>query len=124
PRIEGTAKENYGTVVVIETNGKQLRCIFSHPLKHLYTVSYGKFLLERWVKKVKQGFMRKDSFSWQEIQKPSQLELILLKARESFLCAVDIETSKDGLLITSVAYTFGYMDNKSGAVTTENYVVP
>lgn len=124
PTVEGSANDNYGTKKTFATvGGDELKFLLCRPFKQLYSTDSGFFLLERFAKKLATTFTKKDLFRWNFIDNSSQLDSLLLKVRNSFLCAVDIETSKEGLLITSVAYTFGFI-NKQGHIHTENYVIP
>lgn len=124
PTLEGTAADNYGALTKIPALRKDsadLPIILLPPLANQFS-NGGTFML-RWFLEKLRGLrgIRTDKFSWDFVE-PYNLEAVLRTAQESFLCAVDIETSRDNLLITSCAYTFA-LKSQDGTVRTKSYVV-
>lgn len=121
PYVEGTATPNIGTVFNI-TGEYPVRIILIPQILSLYRENSGTFMMHHWLKKLSQGTgTEKDGFAW-EFVTPRNLDKIRLEMNLSYLCAVDIETTKDDLKITSVAYTYG-VTNKKGEIRTKSYVV-
>ena len=79
--------------------------VFVHPLKQLLTVSYGKFLMDRYASKLThpQNWYSATDFSWQICTESNVAEALEL-FKGAFAIAVDIETSKDPLAITCIGY--------------------
>lgn len=123
PAMAGTLSENYGTVVEFDgIRGGTCRLILVPTFMSMYTQNAGPFILNHYCQKLAQGGMVKgDKFSWEYLT-PANFEAAKEVASKSFLCAVDIETSKEFLRIESCAYTFG-IRNSDGSVTTKSFVV-
>jgi DNA polymerase I-like protein with 3'-5' exonuclease and polymerase domains len=123
PALQGSAKDNYGTVVEFEgIRGEKLRMIFVPTFLTIYTQNYGSFLLEHYCNKLARGgILKKDKFNWLYLT-PSILDQVAEQSKDSFLCGVDIETDKYNLRITSCSYTFCF--DRDGLVVTQTYVVP
>ncbi len=125
PHLEGTENDNIGTVLEFTspTNvSVTLRIILLPSLVFNFSQNHGAFLIDHFLQKlVTKRFLKKDGFNW-EFVLPSNVNSIAESSKGSFLCAVDIETTKEGLKITSVAYTFGFLST-SGIVSTKTYVI-
>lgn len=104
PSLEGSVTDNYGMKLYV--SGTPL--IFVPPLKQIYTVNYGKFILHRYCKKVIGGykdFLEKDSFTYKLLE-PQNIDTMYRLFEKACLVAVDIETgNSEYRIITSVAYT-------------------
>lgn len=123
PATTGTTSENYGTVIEFAgIRGETCRLILVPTFMSMITQGSGAFVLNNYCEKLsKGGLVKGDQFRW-EFVTPQNLEQIKAIAESSFLCAVDIETSRDGLKITSCAYTFGVKES-NGAISTHTFVV-
>lgn len=119
PDLTGTASENEGCLLAFKgLKGEDLRIILLPRLATLFTQKAGKFLLNHFCEKLAQGgILNKDKFTWAFVY-PENLAQIRDKLNEAKLIAVDIETTKQDLAITSVAYTCLNPD-----MTTSSYVV-
>lgn len=94
-----------------------------NPVEHLYTVSYGKFLYERYLSKFIEPtkWFAQTPFSWELANESSIADLYELLC-SSLYCATDIETSVVDRRITCVSYTCcGLVD---GFYSTHTFVIP
>jgi len=97
--------------------------VFVHPLKQLLSISYGKFLMDRYASKLThpENWHSATEFSW-EIATEARLASLLELFENAFAIAVDIETSKDPLAITCIGYCgIFYLD---GVFQTHSIVLP
>ena len=94
-----------------------------NPLKQCVTVSYGKFLLDRYVSKIfkPDNWLPSIPFSFKMLETADDFERAIFYMAISMAVAVDIETRKD-LSISSVSYSCLYMDKGKYAINT--FVVP
>ena len=94
-----------------------------NPLKQCVTVSYGKFLLDRYVSKIfkPDNWLPSIPFSFKMLETADDFERAIFYMAISMAVAVDIETRKD-LSISSVSYSCLYMDKGKHAINT--FVVP
>lgn len=115
--LAGKPSDNWGLRLVISG----VPMILVPPLKHIYTVPSGKFLLERFTKKLMldgADFLKKDAFTWKMLA-PEDIDKVETLMNKAALIAVDIETGPAELrIITSVAYT-GLINGR-----TYTYVIP
>ena len=91
-------------------------------LKQTITLSYGQFLLERYVSKITEPskWMKPDKFSWSLVEGEKYEQLFSeLQDPNTLLAAVDIETRKEPLSISSISYTI-----VTRQLATRTYVVP
>lgn len=107
PFLEGSLNDNIGTVLEFDgLNGETLRLVLLPVLKTMFVVNHGHFLIDHFCGKLKNGgILRKDRFDWKFVT-PQNLEETWNGIDSSKICAVDIETSRDGLRITSCSYTW------------------
>ena len=115
-KLDGSVDDNHG--FYYERQG--LRLIVIPALVWKFSVPEGEFLIKHYLHKLSapQEFISKDAFSWQFLT-PENFEFTFLRwHKRAKLIAVDIETHKEGLRITSVAYT-ALLDN----LKTETYVI-
>lgn len=124
PHLEGTANDNTGTVISFEDSGSQFRIILLPPMVNQFTDNSSLFLIDHFCKKLSMGgTLRKDSFTWDFVV-PSNLNSIADRINAcSFLVAVDIETSRTDLKITSVSYTAGTIAEDGCTIRTYTYVI-
>lgn len=116
-QLSGSPNDNYGTMAKF-TLLSSVDVIFIPPLTQLYKVPEGQFLLQHYLEiKLQRKLLNKDRFRWQFVT-PKNLETAVSLAASSPLVAIDIETSKVNLLITSCSYTILLPD-----FSTETYVV-
>lgn len=110
PYLEGSENDNRGTVLDLDNTlfpalGK-IRVMLINPFQSIYTENSGPFLLDHYLGKlVNGGVLAKPLFDWAFVT-PANIDYIELLMGSASLCAVDIETSKEDLRITSVAYSF------------------
>lgn len=103
PLVEGTATENTGA----QYTRDGITVTLLPPLKSLHTQNAGTFLLKHYTRKLIQPELvsvRKGPFSYTTIT-PSNLEVIFQVLDAALLVAVDIETMREPVRMTSIAYT-------------------
>lgn len=103
---------------------KSLEIVFISPLKQLFTVSYGKFIAQRFISKVTapESWNEATDFSWHLIESSNSQEIIN-ELSQAYAIAADIETFRSPLSIRCIGYTGIYI-SKSGDITTRSYVLP
>lgn len=101
-----------------------LEIVFVNPLDQLFSISYGKFLAERYISKVSNPakWGEATEFRW-SILSPEMVEACYTRALAAYAIAIDIETFKSPLSIRCIGYTFIYLD-PNGAIRTESAVLP
>lgn len=104
---------------------KGIEIVFISPLKQIFSVSYGKFLAERFISKVvsSQKWMEASEFRW-AVLTPENFNEALAYAKSSDAIATDIETFRDPLAIRCIGYTFVDLRHSSGKPVTQSYVLP
>lgn len=118
--LEGSTNDNLGTVLELDIKDHGIvRVCLLPQLKSLFTTNPGRFLMDHYTRKLaKGGILKKDPFKW-EFVTPKNLDEVELLMDQSPICAVDVETTKVGRLITSCAYTWL---NPDGQTTTTRVV--
>lgn len=114
--LEGSVTDNHG--FYYERDG--LRLVLIPELFWIYAKNEGPFLLSHFLSKLskRDQFLKKDAFKWAFLT-PANFDSVFLRwYKQARLIAVDIETSRDGLRITSCSYTAMLQDN-----STETYVI-
>lgn len=103
---------------------KGLEIVFVSPLDQLFSVSYGKFLAERYISKVANPskWTEASQFTWC-ILTPDIISSVYERALSSYAIAADIETFKSPLSIRCIGYTFIFL-NPDGSIRTESAVLP
>lgn len=89
-----------------------IEIVFINPLEQLVSVPYGSFLAHRFISKLTEpaSWPRASEFTW-ELLEPSNIEAIFNSYQEATIIAVDIETTKINLAITSISYTALFIDS-------------
>ena len=102
---------------------KNLEIVFVAPLAQLFTVSYGKFLCQRYISKVvaPESWHEPTEFKW-SILSPDSIEAAYAHLSDAFAIAVDIETIRRDLAVSHVSYTGVYI-GQDGRITTATYVL-
>lgn len=115
--------DNYAGSWVTHT-GSGLEFLFVHPLKQCVTVSYGKFLLARYMSKWlhPERWVTQDKFNWKILETLDDYIACLNNIISARVCAIDIETRPD-LSISCISYTCAN-NNKSNRWNTITYVMP
>lgn len=128
PYLQGSANDNLGTIIthkVPSQSGspdREYRICLLPPLSYQWTKNEGLFLIRHFLQKLLRGTpVRKDRFVW-EFVSAEKLDACVALLNSAWLVAVDIETTKEDLRITSVSYTAGYFDD-AGNVYTRSFVV-
>ena len=100
-----------------------IEIVFISPLAQLFSVSYGKFLAERFISKVvsPSKWMEASEFKWAILDERNFNEA-LAYANQADAIATDIETFRDPLAIRCIGYTFVHLS--SGVPVTQSYVLP
>ena len=94
--------------------------VFCNPLRQIFSVSYGAFMLKRFMSKFtnKSAWRKASEFNW-SLATPANSDEVYSRFEDAYLLAVDIETLKNPPAIRCVGYTAVYHDG-----TTESYVIP
>lgn len=100
--LDGTQEDNAGSLHLKDG----MRILLLPSLRRAYAEPHMKFMLDLWLSKLRtpHSFVQPDPFSY-EVVSTANLPVILSNFRKAFLCAVDIETIRDGLAITSCSWT-------------------
>ena len=111
--------DNYAGSILEDTKNGLTYLIVS-PLKQCVTMSYGQFVLNRYISKItrEDKWVVTDKFSYLLVQTPAQLEDCLEAVASSLFTSIDIETRKD-LSISSISYTAMSVNGE-----TSTYVIP
>jgi hypothetical protein len=101
-----------------------IEIVFVSPLKQLFTVSYGKFIAQRFISKVTSPVEWREptAFNWQVLT-ASNIEAFYHEAQTSLAIAVDIETFKSPLSIRCIGYTC-VLRSATGGIHTISGVLP
>lgn len=104
---------------------KGLEIVFVSPLKQLFTVSYGKFLAQRYISKVcaPESWTEATTFQWSVLDTPSRIEAAYHDLSQAYAIAIDIETFRSPLSIRCIGYC-GVFIGAGGVLTTRAYVLP
>lgn len=100
--------------------------VFLHPLEQTRTVTYGKFLLERFVSKLtkKSKWLESPAFQWKLITSPKDVDEAEQFLSGCTLIGADIETFRSPVSIRCIGYTGLQVDSVTGVATTKSYVIP
>lgn len=119
------------------THNSGMHFLFINPLKQCTTITYGKFLLERYISKITkpETWVQTDKFNW-EILNETTYEQCLRDCIDAAFIGIDIETRPD-LSISSVSYTCVFIDDlglagiqkgsgakNQAAIKTKTWVMP
>ena len=115
----GTQDDFAGSIIKY----KEYEFLILNPLKHVYTVSYGKFLLERYLSKFTEPdkWFKQTQFKWELANESSILDWFDFLSSCNYI-AIDIETLADNRRISCVSYTG--IDLTSDRFTTRTVVLP
>ncbi len=104
---------------------KGLEIVFIAPLKQLFTVSYGKFIADRFISKVSapQSWNESSEFKW-DLLNPSNIESYYRRLEHATAIACDIETFKHNLAIRCIGYTGVFIEQPGNVLTTVSLVLP
>jgi DNA polymerase I-like protein with 3'-5' exonuclease and polymerase domains len=104
---------------------KGLEIVFIAPLKQLFTVSYGKFIADRFISKVSapQSWNEPSEFKW-DLLNPSNIESYYRRLEHATAIACDIETFKHNLAIRCIGYTGVFIEQPGNVLTTVSLVLP
>jgi hypothetical protein len=108
---------------IIDRGGYEV--LFINPLHQLVTINFGRFMLERYLSKfiAPAKWFPVPQFTW-EIGTPSNLDRLYADFSTADYIAQDIETVKDGLLITCSCYTGIWFDRTSNRIRIHSVVIP
>lgn len=103
---------------------KNLEIVFVNPLAQLFSVSYGRFIISRYISKVvaPEAWLEPPKFSW-DIFTAANANEKFSELESAYAIAVDIETFRHNLAIRCVGYT-GVFISDTGTVTTKSIVIP
>ncbi len=107
---------------LFDLNGIEI--VFISPLKQLFTVTYGKFIAERFISKVitPSKWAEPSDFKW-ALLTPTNFQEIYDAFSRADAIATDIETFRDPLSIRCIGYTAIFISD-SGRPTTISVVLP
>jgi len=121
--IESPKLSNYAGSLFTLPNGAT-EIVFVAPLKQIFTVPYGRFLLSRYISKVvaPEDWIDATAFSW-TLLTPANCDETYAYLAQAIAIAVDIETFKNPLSIRCISYT-GVFVSPTGQLSTASYVLP
>lgn len=104
---------------------KSLEIVFISPLRQLFTVSYGKFLAQRYISKVAapDSWAEATPFQWSVLDTPAKIESAYHDLSQAYAIAADIETFRNPLSIRCIGYC-GVFIGAGGVLSTRAYVLP
>lgn len=105
---------------------EHIEIVFVSPLKQLFTVSYGKFIAQRFISKVvaPEVWQEATAFSWSVLTASNiQGFYDLAASPETMAIAVDIETFKNPLSVRCIGYCIVHRGN-GGSISTTAGVLP
>lgn len=104
---------------------KGLEIVFIAPLKQLFTVSYGKFIADRFISKIAapSTWSEPSQFKW-DILTASNIDSYYQRLENAYAIAVDIETFKTNLAIRCIGYTGIFIERSTNVLTTVSLVLP
>jgi DNA polymerase I-like protein with 3'-5' exonuclease and polymerase domains len=104
---------------------KNLEIVFIHPLRQLFTVSYGKFIADRFISKVvaKDSWSEPSEFKW-ALLTPTNIEDYYVQIQSAIALGTDIETFKHNLAIRCIGYTGVFIERGTNVLTTISLVLP
>ena len=104
---------------------KSLEIVFISPLRQLFTVSYGKFLAQRYISKVAapDAWAEATPFIWSVADTPAKIESAYHDLSQAYAIAADIETFRNPLSIRCIGYC-GVFVGTGGVLVTRAYVIP
>jgi hypothetical protein len=93
-----TLNDYQGSLLSVRVGDRTIPAVVLNPLEHLVTVSYGKFLAERFLSKIlyPERWMPDIPFVWREVKDVEDAELVTLRLAEARIIAADIETPTQG----------------------------
>lgn len=101
-----------------------IEIVFVNPLKQVYTVPYGRFMLKRFTSKLvrPEEWLAPITFNWYVLEVGTE-ETVFKVLYQAFIIAVDIETFKENAQIRCISFCgFHYMPD--GSITSNAYVLP
>lgn len=103
---------------------KDLEIVFVDPLAQLSTVSYGRFVTERFISKVisPQKWQEPSAFKWQ-ILDAANIEAAYADLSTAYAIATDIETTRTNLAIRCIGFAGVYISD-TGDIDIRSYVLP
>lgn len=115
----GTQDDFAGSII----QARGLEFLVLNPPNHLVSVTYGKFLYQRYLSKFTQPekWFDQTKFQW-ELANESTIEDLYSLLVDSLYCAVDIETGTEGRRITCASYTCVGLTN--GRYDSYSFVIP
>ena len=118
--VESPALDDYAGSLFVHNS---IEIVFVSPLKQIFTVSYGRFLCERFISKLTQPekWREPTEFHWSLLD-PGSCDSAYSRLESALFISVDIETRKSPLCITHVSYT-GVWVSDSGVLSTHSYVL-
>jgi len=102
-----------------------IEVVFIDPLPQLVSLPYGSFVTGRYISKLvcPEGWTTYQAFHWQ-IGTPANIESLYYHFATATMVAVDIETTRTNLAITSIAYTAVWLDALDGIPRLDSLVLP
>ena len=98
--------------------------VFINPLRQLFTVPYGRFIIARHVSKLvaPHKWREPTEFHW-DLGTPSNLEKFYELYKSAFIIAIDIETFKERLAIRCINFTALFVESNA-VLRTHSIVIP
>jgi len=101
-----------------------IEVIFIPPLKQLVTVTYGQFMMTRYITKLTRpdNWFEPTEFSW-TVLSPDKEDSYFTYLSKAFLICIDIETFKENATIRCLSYT-GFFIDKDSSISSCSVVLP
>ena len=117
--LSGDPKANIDSYAGSYFRRDNIEVVFVDPLPQLVSVPYGAFVTQRYISKLArpQSWNKYPQFKW-TILTPSNAEEKYNEFAKASLIALDIETTKVNLAITSISYTAVYLQGGNIALDT------
>lgn len=118
-----TVDDYAGSIIKHASSG--IEFLFINPLEHIHTITYGSFLLRRYLTKftVPDSWFPSPVVSY-EVARPENLNAIYAKFSTATYISVDIETQRDGLAITCAGYCGVWINSISNTASYHAVVIP
>jgi len=117
---------SYFTIPGFSESDPRIEIVFIPPLKHLVTVTYGKFIAKRMITKLTtpEKWYRPTHFGGYELLTASNEDQHYCNFQACFLISIDIETLREDAQVRCLSYTGFYIEPVEGNIVSSSVVLP